>query len=293
MTFRRVAAALAVGAAVAAVPVAGRRHRRRRLPWRRALLVWFLGSSWAPWDPVWDALTGIGSSIKDAIKAMLDPVIGWVEAGFAWVTALVQNVSDALWATATMIVGWLNAGLAAVRNFAVSIVAELRDATWGLVAGVVDLVHGLVDGLVSWVRSGLDWLQAQVNHLLQWVVDNVLTPFLSFVAGIFDWIRDNIFRPLWDLIHGLIDGVWSAITWLRDRFGDVWHWFVDELPAVWGLLQAVWWFLVWVAEHPFTWWRDLFDDLTRQAPRTVLGWVTHAWQSDGATLEDEIVRWLG
>ncbi len=170
-------------------------------------------------------------------------------------------------------------------------------------------------GVKKWVLIGLrdleKWVRRLVGDVYTWARRDIWGPLNRAYHGVLDWIRTTVIPFLERLIHTLEDWARSAVKWLTRLLGDLKHWaesavrwLVDHVrqavewvarfgAKVWGIIDKCWWFLVFVAEHPLTWWIILTRDLTARAPQMLGNLAAATMRSIGDEIEQVIAKWLG
>ncbi len=175
-----------------------------------------------------------------------------------------------------------------------SIQALVGVKKWVLI-GLRDLekwVRRLVGDVYTWARRDI-WgpLNRAYHGVLDWIKTTVIPFFkreLAALSHFLSRLRDYLLRLLGDLKH------WaeSAVKWLVAHVRQAVEWVARFGAKVWGIIDKTWWFLVFVAEHPLTWWIILLRDLASRAPQMLGNLAAATMRSIGDEIEQVIAKWL-
>lgn len=292
MSLRRLATGAALGVVAWRAAVAWRRSRPLRLGLRLWVIV--VAADWL--DDLFDDLGGL-------LGGLLSPVAGFVKrvarAVVARVTAIIDFALGIVWwviGTIQEAVGLANTAITNLRNLIASVVGQLRAWVEGVVAwavgGAIALARTLVDGLREWVGGWVGWLVRRADAIEEWVRRHVLEPLSRALAWVESWVRTEVVPfvvGLWREALALVEGLRS---WIGDRIAAVWD-FIDRWAT--PLLRVVdaardW--LVFMATHPFTWWRIAFSELIGRGRGDMMDALVRAMQREGDRWEEFLIRWI-
>lgn len=240
----------------------------------------------------WDPLSGLFSDVtgrirqlvSDAIQAVIDwfstlynNIVTWVTAIYAWAVNAVNGV-----------ISWLG-------NVAVD-VGRLVVRVWndipGIIGNWVDYVIARAKDLADAVRARAEevWQQiyVEVNNVERWAIGAIWTPLLGFIQDTQRWVTGTIVPQITGLFGSLlspITGTINALTEIIDSIRAAYDVVVrDVIPVVRGAAR----FLVFVAEHPFTWWTLLLENIANALP----SWLRRTLANPASTLTDTVVSYM-
>lgn len=283
--------------AAGALSVFVRRRRlgavRQTVTAHRAILIAGMARFFWPWDGIIDGIVSIGADVKAAILTV--------------VNAAIQTVFDA-W-------GWLSDR---VHDIVVRFFGFVTDIT-NRVYELAQLIDSVGDNLYNRATHALDSIAGLVttvfNSLWNEALHDLWDPITRIIGdalnlalqGLSDFLHDPI-----GFITGLVNGLISAaLAELEARLGDLLNigdlvrqlvdqelrlllgpgydafmTFIQHLPDIIG-------FLVFVAEHPFTWWETYAQDLFDMGPDGIIGAVTAAVDGMAGPASARLEEWLG
>lgn len=290
-----------------------RAHRRQRAAYVRAALLLVAGdvASRFDWSP--SAISdGVESVWGWALGVVQDWVIGPITRAASWAA---NQVADYAVALAQDV--WEKLGI--LGEFA----GTLWDMIVHMVDGAIDFALSIKNTLYDWIGDGIGWLwdttswwwEHVFNVLWDWLVDVVTSLIVGAidlamgaagwvwdrvseiaatvareVLGAASWLYDNVRQIVTDMLGALFD----AGSWLWERITDVvgalvsqlWDALSNGIAAVIAVVEGAWDFLVWVAEHPATWFAELIDGFFRNGSQWFIERLTDALSSSGSIVED-------
>ena len=198
-----------------------------------------------------NAVITIFGAVRDFFVAVWNGMKDAAEAVANWFTSSVVPVFEAVWNA-------IKIGLEALKNF--------FQAAWQVIKDIVAVV-------------------ATAIYLallpLIWFWQNVMEPTLL-------WLWHNVFEPVWDGIRGAVDAVagwftgtlvpmlqnaWGAvaggISWLRDRFSDIWNWIKNNIVSP---------IVDWFQDHVVSAFNDVKDGVV-SAFNTMKDGISNAWNA--------------
>jgi hypothetical protein len=222
---------------------------------RRALRVAFAASPRIDLDPLdWarsifgfvihglgDVANFVYSIVGRALRGVyhvLNAIVDGVERGFEAVTHALGIVEQWISEAAGFVLHWANEAIGAFWRLASDWILRLLNDLRGWATEAFRYLWQLA-------QDGLHALEAIINGIYH----EIILPILHWiaVAGEFVYhlidafwhtIYDNVIKPELDLLHH---------AW--DLVGQLWHWFINDLPKVWHVLLKAWDWLVWLAVH--------------------------------------------
>ncbi|HEY5985058.1 MAG TPA: hypothetical protein VIV12_01560 [Streptosporangiaceae bacterium] len=184
--------------------------------------------------------------------------------------------------------------------------------------GFHDLHIWAHEGFVAvrkWAQVGISnlyrWITARLGDAYAWVRKEIWAPLNRAYHGLLDWVKTTVIpffkrelaalshflSRLKDFLLGLLADLkhWAegAVRWLIDHVRAAVDWVAKFGAKVWGIIDKCWWFLVFVATHPLTWWQILLRDLAGRAPQMLGGLAAATMRTIGDDIERVIAKWLG
>lgn len=216
-----------------------------------------------------EAKEGFGALVI-SIGQKLMPIASKIMDVFAKMAHWFGEHKWAATALAYVLGGALVIGLAAATgaawNFAIALLAN--PMTW-IVLGIGVLIAAIVllathwNQIWQWIKTtageAWNWLKSNVfqpiGDFFNWIWHNVLEPFVGFWKSAWDglkltaqiaweWIDRYIFHP----IQVGLGAIGSAIAWLGEVWGRIWHWMGDTIewvydhtikPIIDGIKEAI------------------------------------------------------
>lgn len=245
-----------------------------------------------PWDDVIDRASGIANLVKQLVKDALSELWNYINSAFDFLTRV----------------------FGIVYKVAGNIIEGLRDLVEHLVEGALRTALGWVLDVYKWIdvqamaiyndvrrwiddavnlaRWAADYARGLVDGAVRWVIDNVLNPLLGAVAEVYRFvlgsIRDaidvfwrNVVQPTIDLAH-----------WLYNTVNDIIDFVERVAKPIFTVLGKAWWFIVFVAEHPLTWWKIILEEIAHRAPELWISGARRAFDQHGSEIEDAVTKWL-
>lgn len=255
----------------------------------------FLFASAGNWvSDLWDNTAGtVASDIKSWVRHMLDSLTGWINDAFTWVHHALDDISSWAGDAFNAVYKWATDAWNGLYGWASSAIGNVVSWVQTLVGTVQRWAEAAFNDLSHWAADALGALGNAVDALGRWVVDNVFNPLETFVL----WVWHEVVEP--------------GLHWLEQAIGDVRQWALDAYHFIVGLLGQAWDFiekvakpllavvekafhwLVFFAEHPFTWWHDLFNDVLTRAPEAIAKGALRAVQTEGDEIERLVAGWFG
>lgn len=243
-----------------------------------------------------DSITGaIGwatSPVYDAVRRLVDGVVGWISDWVHHVIDWAGRAFDDVWGFARSLNDW--------AHEAAGWIADEWGRVSGWINGAVDrirsVVGGWIDDVYAWGVGELNKVYAYarrtVDDMWQWAFDHVVRP-IADAAG-------QLFTDLW---HTVVPWVSTLVDGVRGWAGDMFRWViqhaedlirpvVDAVTPVIRIVAACWGWLAWIATHPYDWWIRLWHGLADRSPHVVEDMVARSVESNAQWLEDAVVRWL-
>lgn len=245
------------------------------------------------WDPILQPFRAAYGALTSIVRSVTNIITGWITDLFNVLTSAVDDVANmvttafnamsdlatGIWSAVTNITAnliptlayniyntvgsWVNtlrsdlsAGLADVRGLA----GLLFDSARASAAALFNSIYGTVANWVDQVRT--------------WVTTQVL-PWVSRLVG-------DAVAPLRSLIDGAANAAASALDGLRRAV----------MPWV-DLVRGAETWLRWFIAHPFDWWHGLLNDIAGLGARAFTEAFTRSIASEGDTVEQWLVGWLG
>ena len=247
----------------------------------------------AIWDPIVDAVSGVGSTVKDLVKRAVSAAVDFVS---SWVNDIVKWVQG--WIT------WLSDNANRLRtdlSSAAQDVARLIDRAWNaipaLVMSWVDWLRDRIHDARQWASDVSNavqaWAEAAVNGAYHWVYDNVYAPLLDMSNGIYRWVTSTIVPTVLGWVHDLLAPITTGLHDIREVVADVRRWVDVVANDVLPVLRGAWHFLLFVAAHPLDWWLILarqWLSFDRE------WWARHLADTRGSIVTaamSAIERWIG
>ena len=242
-----------------------------------------------------DALNAVGNVFSDAfdfarrlVRKAMDFLLSAIDQAKQW-------VSDSF--------GWITGAFESLRDFTYQLATEVTSGVGHVVGVGVDAVRGLIAGALNtakqWVKDAEGLAQRAVDGVtsLAWTVWKDVRAYAEqLVTDLRRWAEDAIgaagsaLRALIGGVSSLLDHVWHDL--LGPAVSTLWDfafkWAKDLLHAV----EAAYGWIVWLGQHTFSWWRDMFDDVVRTNPETVMELASRAVLSGGDVLEETLARML-
>ena len=166
------------------------------------------------------------NGIKDAASAVVN-----------WFQTTVVPIFQAVW-------DGISAGAAAVGGFFSGVWNGIKDAA----SAVVNWFQTTVVPIFQGIWEGLKVAAAIFFTPMQLMWDGLVAVWQNVVAPALDWLWHTVFEPAWGGIRAAVEAVagwfsgtlvpmlqnaWGAvsggISWLRDRFSDIWNGIRDHI----------------------------------------------------------------
>lgn len=176
------------------------------------------------------------------------------------ISTIIPNVVQVIWDKITSVAQDAFNALNAVASAIYQTIQDVRDWAYNLVNYVGTLLANAIDALRNWTVSALQYAADVLINMIQTGISNVIDFVKNLVA--------NAVSPIFDFINKVLGPVAEVV-------------------------QRAWGWLVWMATHPFTWWLDLWNELTHLSPRTFVNAVTSVFSREGSALEEWLTQWLG
>ena len=245
------------------------------------------------WDPIVDEFRSIAGGVRDFVTSMigaavdwisswLNGVVTWVQGWITWIADNVPRLWDKVWAVASDVAS----AIAQAFNYLPGLVVSWVDYLGRRIVDAVQHARDLFDNAIGYARDA-------IGAVYDWVDRNVAGPLSHAIDGVYRWVNDNVLNRITGWIgeavgpvRDLVNNVRSAFDLVADTVRRIKD---DVVPVVMG----AWHFLVFVAEHPLTWWTDY--------ARQLLGfdreWWTRHLEHDGSAVFQSIMnaleRWIG
>lgn len=257
-----------------------------------APLVVLVALCW-PWDVIADWASSIANAVKNAIVWVANTIAG-----------IIVTVVNDVWSFA----GDLASGIADALSF----VVDIGNSAFGLLKTVweqwiPDAIHmaagvaqAIVDTAAHYLRIAIDAVRTTVGAIA------------TELSGVYGWAYTNIFRPLLGAIGDVGGWVWNTFApWVLQQINSVGAILQRAVDAVWdGVRTAVdivarygsiivrWFteglhFIVFVLEHPFTWWTQIVHDAFARGSDTLDSQVVALLDRRGGDILDNLSKWVG
>lgn len=251
-----------------------------------------------------DRLDSIIDGASGLLGTLLKPVVNFVRSVIRPIWSWITEAVDRLWDGIRNVGDWAGRALDGVWDATVrglrSVEAWARGAVdWlrGQINAVSDWAGRAIDwairNVTEWVRDSLGWLGRQIDGVFDWVTDNVWRPLIGFIDRVYDWVRDHVWDPLVRRIGDVLGWATRAVDRLWDTVRDVWDFINRYARRLLAVVDKAWDWLVFMATHPFTWWRELTEGLFQRAPRWMVAQIMGGIGKAADDVEGWIVRWLG
>jgi hypothetical protein len=232
-----------------------------------------------------DSLTGaIGwatSPVYDAVKRLVDGVVGWITEWVNHVIDWASRLFDDLWGFVHQVNDWAHEAAGWIGD------------EWRRVSG---WIGAAVDHATSWVAGRIsdvvDWARGEINRAFDFARSIVNDANREAVDGVGRWVSNTILPWVTGELGRLGDWAHGAIDWVVGRAEDLVRGLADRLAPVWDLIQACWGWLEWVARHPYDWFIALWHELADSHPRTVEAMVARGFGAGATHVEDAVLRWF-
>lgn len=247
----------------------------------------------------------------------LDGLFSWFDqtAGDAWraITAFVHSVInsaldltssifDRVWAWASAMWDQAVAWFVQAINTAWQVFDLAQQFAQNLVTSLWDQVARWLGGLQGWVDNIGAWIINTVNGVLDWI-SHAPAGILSIASGVANDLWHSVIEPALGLVadtanaaisglHDLYCGVVDLVNLVYNTVTGILSWIDNTALAIINVCTKALGWLLYFAEHPFSWFTDLFADFARRAPAFLVAHLTDALSKHGSILEDWLARWL-
>lgn len=238
--------------------------------------------SWGPLGWLRNHIAKLAAAGGHYIYNKLSPIIHAVgitaKHAISGIKTLAKKISHGL----SSVIKWAHKEFANVKKWVTVGLRNLKDWVTARFTDVVRWVRTEIwaplnrawHAIESWIKTTvIPWAKRELNTLAH-LLGNVRDFFLRIWHDLEHWARNAV-----DFLHRLVN---TALAWI-ERFGK----------RAWDLLDKCWWFLVFVAEHPLTWWVILLRDLASRTPQVLGNIASAAMRQFGDDIENVISRWLG
>lgn len=268
-------------------------HQRTRGPSTSLLAplvaVWLAGGIV---DSIASAIGWATSPVYDAVRRLVDGVVGWVSDWVGHVVDWAERAFDGVWGVVNSLGHWA------------ATVGDWIGAEWTRISGWIgaavgratDWVTGRLGDLTNWARAELDHLYGYAKQIVDdaytWVTDNVWRPLSDLVNGAVSWVTDTILPWVSAQIEGVSSWARSMFDWVLQHAEDLIRQALDALTPAWQLVEACWGWLTFIARNPIDWVVRLWHDLVDTAPDEVERMIARAFDDNSGAVEEAVSRWF-
>lgn len=278
-----------------------RRHRYGRLwgplgPLRlAALLPLAQDDAWSLlgiFDTIWgwvagSLLPGIREIIHAISEAVSNAISAAVAAAYDWTNFLHSLVGDVGRITGDL-VSYVIDGFRRATDFALWAAGEaarLGTSAWEVLGDPASWVWDQVRAIAGGVGDVFDFLTRDV---LNFIYADLVLPLYNRLSD----IRDSLFDSLREIAETAIGAALDAGSWLWDRVGGIVADALDvalaPLRAIVAVVEGAWSFLVWVAEHPISWFTSIADEVLGNGSEWLINHVLSAVEAEFDTVEQRL-----
>lgn len=288
MTGRRRAGVL-VGLVVlvAGVEVVRRAARPVRAV-RRGMRVMGGAQLTAWYDPVWQGLEAAYHAFVTPAKWLTSVIIGWVSDVIQAVINGVDDVRQLVDLSLNALGSLADSVWTAITHITATLIPTLASSLYNFVGSVVSVARGELLNFITDVRNLATGLWQNALGEAHALVDQLAGTVGGWVDGLRSWVLTSVMPWAERLVSGAVSWVTPALDQLRGLVGNLVAGVRGWVAPVVDLVNAARTWLVWLATHPFDYWRSALDQLVHISARAFLDQFTRALASDG----DEVERWL-
>lgn len=241
---------------------------------------------------VWGFFTGIGSDVKDFVRAAVNKAIEFV-------LGIVQTVEDGIKQTINVVKGTIDivvdaarTAAEAVKDVVVETVKQVGDAFDNFRQNLKDFLEHAWDALKDWVVENIpDWIGGAFGDAWDFLKDLVKIGKRG-IGMLIDLVDDPI-NFIWDLIKELVKDLVQVVSAPFDfivseglkilfaGFGDI----VDILKKIFHILE-------WLADHVDDIDPTKLDDIFDISLEGIMERMERAFDANQATWERKISGWL-
>lgn len=293
MTGRRIVRPFALAAILATLVYVTERASRPVRRIRRAVAIATGTSLGWWWDPILQPFRQAYGALTGIVRSVTNIITGWVSDLFNALTAAVDNVMGMI----TTIISAISDTATAVWSAVTNITAHLIPT---LAANVYNVIGGWVNQLRSDAMSGINAVRSFASFLFDSARQSAAALFNSLYGTAAAWVND---------LRGFITGyvipliartAEAMVAPFRATLASLSHWVADQLGSIrsWvapvvDVVSKAWTWLVWLATHPFDWWRSAVEGLVTTSARWYVDAFTRTIAQEGDSVEQWVARWLG
>lgn len=243
--------------------------------------------------------SGIAGFFGDVIMTLIGDLITPIADAISWAgVQLEQFVLDSV----NSVWGFIGqaAGLVStVLDFVQSLYQAALQYAESLVASVWFEVNSLADQFAQWGANILNLIQTTIASVLStamtvggWLWNQI---YNAFIYPLYNYISDlfgNIEGIVAGIVSTVINGALEAGGWLYNILTNIVQSLIDVALAAFGdivaVVQGAWAFLVWIAEHPFSWFADQIDSVFGNGASHLIDLLEQAIDAN----QDQVEQWI-
>lgn len=252
------------------------------------------GVQLAAWyDPIWHALDAAYHAVVTPIRAVTSLIVGWVTDMIGALATGIDDVGQLVDVALQTIGSLADSVWTAITHITASLIPNLAAGLYNFVGSVVSVAVGQLTNLVTDARNLATGLWQNAIGEAHALFDNLYHVVASWVDGVRSWVVTSVVPWVQAIIRDAVGWVGPAIDTLRRDAGNLVAGVRGWVAPVVDLVNAARTWLLWLAAHPFDFWRGPLDELVSVSGRAFLDAFSRSLASEGDAVEQTLVRMLG